>query len=85
MPEPSLDVSWGPHLPWPGARPGARDLPKEQVWVLRAQGPGGGGIAVRGGWVVCGPRQLASPGSRTRDSHNGEDALRIRVTPPLPC
>lgn len=35
MPEPSLDVSWGPHLPWPGARPGAQDLPKEQGWVLR--------------------------------------------------
>lgn len=50
MPEPSLDVSWGPHLPWPGARPGARDLPKEQGWVLEAQGPGGGGVAVRG-WV----------------------------------
>lgn len=37
MPEPSLDVSWGPPLPWPGAGPGARDLPREQGWVLRLQ------------------------------------------------
>lgn len=55
MPEPSLDVSWGLHLPWPGTRPGAWDLPEEQGWVLRAQGPGGGGVAVRGrvggGWA----------------------------------
>lgn len=77
MPEPSLDVSWGPHLPWPGARPGSRDLPKEQGWVSRARGPGGGGVAVRG-WVGGEQaEQLASPGSRTRKSHNGEASLKV--------
>lgn len=33
MPEPSLDVSWGHHVPWPGARPGAGTCPRAGVGV----------------------------------------------------
>ena len=35
MPEPSLDVSWGHHVSWPGA-----GTAREQGRVLRARGPG---------------------------------------------
>lgn len=33
MPEPSLDVSWGRHLLWLGARPGTRTCPRAGVGV----------------------------------------------------
>lgn len=33
MPEPSLDVSWGHHVPWPGARPGAGTCPRAGAGV----------------------------------------------------
>lgn len=33
MPEPSLDVSWGHHMPWPGARPGAGTCPRAGAGV----------------------------------------------------
>lgn len=48
MPEPSLDVSWGHHTPWSGARLGTVTFPKEGGY-LRAQGPRGERWA-GGGW-----------------------------------
>lgn len=64
MPEPSLDVSWGHHTPWSGARHGTSTFPREGGY-LRAQGPGW-----KGGWVVGGP-QPVFPDSSPRKPHMG--------------
>lgn len=64
MPEPSLDVSWGHHTPWSGARLGTVTFPKEGGY-LRAQGPGW-----KGGRVVDGT-QPVSPDSSARKPHMG--------------
>lgn len=73
MPEPSLDVSWGHHTPWSGARLGTMTFPREGGY-LRAQDPGW-----KGGRVEGRP-QPVSPDSSTRRPHMG--VCYANPTPP---